>query len=86
MTTRNDIANQLGAYLNHKSTLAQLVDWAENAMVQGGINDPAPGEVMDILGRIAAADAQGFGLLWEDCDAMIKRLGYSVAVQVKKAA
>jgi len=41
---------------------------------------------MHILGRIAAADVKEFGLLWEDCDNIMRQLGYSVKVDLSKVA
>jgi len=86
MTTRTIVSNKLTAYLNHRITLAELVLWAENALLEGGIDDKDPKVLMQVLGRLGAADAQGFGLLWEDCQEMLRSLGYQVEVQVTKAA
>jgi hypothetical protein len=36
MITRQQVSSKLLAYLNERMTLAELVDWAENAMVSGG--------------------------------------------------
>ena len=33
--TKQTVANQLAAYLHHEITLAQLVDWAENSLLDG---------------------------------------------------
>lgn len=86
MTNRKLITEQLTDYLNHRLPLADLVHWAETVVMEGGIDDPDPKVVMKVLGRIAAADAEGFGLLWEDCDEMLRTLGYHANVQVTKAA
>lgn len=86
MTTRKQITEQLTDYLNHRLPLADLVHWAENAVLEGDIADQEPKVVMKVLGRIAAADAEGFGLLWEDCNAMLHELGYHAEVHITKAA
>ncbi len=36
MLTRQTIAQHLSDYLNHRISLAVLVDWAENAIMKGG--------------------------------------------------
>jgi hypothetical protein len=35
MITRQKTAEQLASYLNHKITLDQLVEWAENSIMEG---------------------------------------------------
>jgi hypothetical protein len=85
MITRESVRNQLQAYLNHRLTLKQLVDWAENAMVDGEF-DPKDVEVLsDIVGRIGVADVEDYGLSWEDISQILSRLGYNVNVQVMAA-
>jgi hypothetical protein len=41
---------------------------------------------MQVLGRIAVADVKEFGLLWEDCEDILKQLGFIIKVDVLKAA
>jgi hypothetical protein len=67
MLTRQTVAQYLGDYLNHRINLAVLVGWAENAIVQGELEDGYEKLIMQALERIAAADVKEFGLLWEDC-------------------
>ena len=33
--TKQTIAEKIAAYFHHEITLSQLVDWAENAMMEG---------------------------------------------------
>ncbi len=85
MITRETVRNQLQAYLNHRMTLKQLVDWAESAMVDAEF-DPQDSELLgDIVGRIGIADVEDFGLSWEDLSQILSTLGYSVNVQVMAA-
>ena len=84
--TKQLIAQQLLKYLNHQITLAQLVDWAENAILQGNVEPAEPKALMQILGRIGAADVKEFGLLWEDCDSIMNQLGYDIKVDANLAA
>ncbi len=86
MLTRQNVAQYLGDYLNHRITLNALVDWAENAIMQGDIEDGSEKVVMKALGRIAAADVKEFGLLWEDCEDIMQKLGFVIKVDVLKAA
>lgn len=86
MLTRKDIAQYLGDYLNHRITLNVLVDWAENAIMQGDVEEGNEKLIMQALGRIAAADVKEFGLLWEDCEDIMQKLGFVIKVDVLKAA
>lgn len=86
MITKQIIAQQLLKYLNHQITLATWVDWAENAIMQGHIEPTDPRTLMQILGRIGAADAKEFGLLWEDCNSMMQQLAYAIKVDAHLAA
>jgi hypothetical protein len=86
MLTRQNVAQYLGDYLNHRITLNVLVDWAENAIMQGDLEDGSEKLDMQALGRIAAADVKEFGLLWEDCEDIMQKLGFVIKVDVLKAA
>ncbi len=37
------------------------------------------------IAKLGLADVKAFGLTWEDCEALLKRLGYSVRVDVVSA-
>lgn len=79
--TRKVVANHLIEYLNQRTSLAELVDWAENVMLDGEI-DPADFEIVrDIVARIGVADVKTFGLTWEDMAGDLARLGYIVRVK-----
>jgi len=86
MITKQIIAQQLLKYLNHQITLAVLVEWAETSIMQGNIEPTEPRALMQILGRIGAADVKEFGLLWEDCDSIMHQLGYDIKVDANLAA
>lgn len=86
MITKQLIAKELLQYMNHKSDLAKLVAWAEAAILKGNFEEGAEVEIRNTLGLLAAADAEGFGLLWEDCEAIMKQLGYEIKVDAKLVA
>ena len=80
LTTRDDIMERLASYLHHRMTLAQLVDWAEQVMLGG---DFAAGEhagLREVVARLGVADVRAFGLTWEECEALVGRLGYRAEV------
>jgi len=80
MITRQTVRDQILAYLNQRISLAQLVDWAENAMNESAL-DPKDGDLLsDTIARIGLADVEDFGLSWDDCYGFLSRLGYKVQV------
>jgi len=62
MLNRQTVAQHLGDYLNQRIALNALVDWAENAIMQGDLEEGSEKLIMQSLGRIAAADVKEFGL------------------------
>ncbi len=80
MITRTTVRDQLLAYLNHTLTLAQLVDWAENAMSEGVLDSRDAPVLRDIIARIGVADVKNFGLTWDDCYDFLSQLSYKVQV------
>ena len=82
--THRDVARMLNDYLNSRITLAELVDWAETAMMEAEF-DPENQEVLrDIIARIGLADVKAFGMTWEDCESFLRQLGYRVSVKVSE--
>jgi hypothetical protein len=79
--TRQAVAEKLAAYLRHELPLAQLVDWAERAVLEGEF---APAEA-PMLARLGVADVRAFDLTWEDCDQLLRTLGYTARVELVPA-
>lgn len=86
MLTRQNIASKVSDYMNHRLSLAMLIDWAETSIMNGDTEQGYSKVIMQALGRIAAADVKEFGLLWEDCDSILSSLGFTIKVEVDKAA
>jgi hypothetical protein len=80
MITRHTVRNQILAYLNHEISRAQLVAWAENAMMDGEFELRDVDVLADVIARLGAADVGHFELSWEDYDDFLSRLGYQVRV------
>jgi hypothetical protein len=80
--TRDDVATKLRAYLRHELPLTELVDWAERAMYDGEFDDEHFDAIRDAVAKLGLADVKAFGLTLEDCEAFLKRLGYSMRVDV----
>lgn len=83
--SREDVAAKVRAYLRHELPLPDLVDWAERAMYDGEFDNDRFEAIRDAVAKLGLADVKEFGLTWEDCEALLKRLGYSVRVDVVSA-
>ena len=80
--TKKTVANKLAAYLGHELTLGDLVEWAEHAIQEGTFEERDARLLTTVVGRIGVADVRAFGLAWEDCEQILKQLGYSARVDI----
>ena len=79
--TREVVASQILAYLNHEIPLAELVNWAENTFIDDVIESESDIDLLDdIVMYLAAADTPQFPLTWEICCEFMHRLGQSLKV------
>jgi cobyrinic acid a,c-diamide synthase len=83
--TKQTVAERIAAYLQHRITLAQLVDWAENAVMEGEFADEEMETLRTVVSRLGVADVRAFGLTWEDCEQLLQELGYSARVDIVAA-
>ena len=82
MITPDLVAEKLGAYLRHEISLDTLVDWAEQAMLDGEFSSDRCEAVGEVVARLGLADVRAFGLTWEDCEALLALLGYEARVEI----
>jgi mRNA-degrading endonuclease RelE of RelBE toxin-antitoxin system len=82
--TRKDVAEKLIGYLEHRLTVEELVDWSERALMEEELDESDVDTLREILARLGAADVRAFALTWDDCEEILKRLGYRVQVQVQE--
>ncbi len=80
--TKQTVADKIADYLHHKITLTQLVDWAEQAMLDGVFDEHDAKTLSTVIARLGVADVRAFGLAWEDCEALLRILGFSPRVEV----
>ncbi|HEY3854753.1 MAG TPA: hypothetical protein VGO67_10205 [Verrucomicrobiae bacterium] len=85
LITRQTVASKLEAHLNHRLTLAELVDWAENSIMAGEFAENDTEVLRVVIPRLGTADVRAFGLSWEDCEQLLRQLGYSAQVNVVAA-
>ena len=77
--TREHVAQRLTDFLQDRLSLAALVDWAEETLIESEFDSVV---TRDAVARIGVADVRAFGLTWEDCRSLLHRLGYEARVQV----
>jgi cobyrinic acid a,c-diamide synthase len=82
MITKQAVAERIAAYLHHAMTLEQLVDWAENALMEGEFDERDVDVLRAVIARLGVADVRAFGLTWEDCEEALRQLGYSARVEI----
>ena len=80
--TKQTVADQIAAYLHHEITLAQLVDWAERTLMDGELAEPDAQTLSAVIARLGVADVRAFGLAWDDCEELLRKLGFAPRVQV----
>ncbi len=80
--TRQTVADKLAAYLRHDVSLPELVAWAESALMEGTFEHEHFTEIRNVIARLGVADVRAFGLTWEDCEQLLKQLGYAARVNI----
>lgn len=83
--TRRITADKIADYLHGKVSQAELVDWAERAMMEADFEEADAEILSDVTGRLGLADVAEFGLRWQDCEDFLRRLGYRAKVIVSTA-
>jgi hypothetical protein len=83
--TKQTVADRIAAYLRHEITQAQLVDWAENALMEGQFADEDAATISAAVARIGVADVRAFGLTWSDCEDLLNQLGFHARIEIVTA-
>jgi cobyrinic acid a,c-diamide synthase len=83
--TKHTVAQRIAAYLHRQITLAELVDWAEQAIMDGDFDEREMDAVRSVVSRLGVADVRTFGLTWDDCQELLQQLGYSARVDIVTA-
>jgi hypothetical protein len=82
LISKQAVADKIGAYLQHTISLEQLVDWAENALLDGEFEERDIQSLRAVVARLGVADVRAFGLTWDDCEQALAQLGYSARVDI----
>jgi len=80
--TKQMVTGKIAAYLQGGLAVSDLVDWAENALLDGEFDEADAPVLSSVVARLGVADVRAFGLAWEDCDLLLRQLGYTAHVEV----
>ena len=83
--TKQTVADKIAAYLRHDVSLEELVSWAEGAMMEGEFAEQEMAAISSVVSRLGVADVRAFGLTWEDCEQLLRQLGYTARVDIVAA-
>ncbi len=86
MIAKKIIAVKLLAYLQHRTSLAEVVSWAEQALFDADYKDDPSHTIRNILAQLGTADLKTFGLEWKDCESIMERLGFKLEVKALEVA
>ena len=82
LITNKTIADKIAAYLHHEITLAELVDWSEQALMDAELTGSEVETLSSVIARLGVADVRAFGLTWEDCEELLRRLGFIPHIEI----
>jgi hypothetical protein len=85
LVTKQTVADKIAAYLRHEITQPDLVDWAERALMDAEFAEGDLPALSHHVARLGVADVRAFGLTWEDCEELLRALGYTARVEVVAA-
>lgn len=80
--TREAVAHKLATYLHHEISLDELVAWANAAMMEDDFEEAYYDAIREAMAHLGLADVRAFGLTWEDCQRLLKELGYAARVEI----
>ena len=83
--TKQMVADRIAAYLRHQLTQAELVDWAENLLMEGEFAEKDAAVISAVVARLGVADVREFGLAWWDCEDLLRQLGYHARIEIVAA-
>ena len=85
IVTKQAVAEQIAAHLQHRVTLPQLVEWAENAIMDDEFDEQDAATIAAVVARLGVADVRAFGLTWTDCEELLAKLGFSARIEIVAA-
>jgi len=80
--TKELTASKISEYLHREITQADLVSWAEDALMEGEFEESQVYDLREVVSKLGLADVKVFGLTWEDCEKLLSLLGYKARIDV----
>lgn len=80
--TKQTVAHKIAAYLHPDISLAQLVDWAELALMEGELAEADVSTLSAVIASLGVVAVRTFSLVWEDCESLLSQLGFSSRIDV----
>jgi hypothetical protein len=80
--TKQKVAAKIEVHLQHRMSLAQLIDWPEDAIMAGEFAEKDHDAVRAVVSRLGVADLRAFCLSWEDCEELLHQLGFFAQIRV----
>ena len=77
---------KLLSYLQHKISLNELVHWAENAIMKSDFKSSEAKVLREVIGKLGVSDVKIFGLTWDECEKLMRKLGYKIKIEASLAA
>ena len=82
--TREILARMLIKYINREIDLSNLINWAEDMIIDANFEDEHFELLRDILARIGLSGVREFGLSWDACYEYLHKLEYDVKIEVSE--
>ena len=80
--TSTFVAEKIEEYLQHRITIDDLVDWAEDALMDGDFEEREMDSLRGAVARLGVADVRAFGLSWEDCEELLATLDFTARIEI----
>lgn len=80
--SKQTVASKIAAYLHHEITMGDLVDWSERALLNEEFAESDSAILAEVIGRLGVADVRAFGLTWDDCEELLRKLGFVSRIEV----
>ncbi len=86
MITRQIVADNIDKYLKQRITKEQIINWAENAIMNDEFEKEYFDQINNALKKIGVADVKNFDLVWDDYVSILRELGYKITIDISKVS
>jgi hypothetical protein len=86
MITRKETIQKIKEYLTGDLTEENLVDWAEDAIMNEDFEENYYEPIRNSIARLGVADVKAFGLSWKDCEDILESLGCKIKIEFLEVA